>query len=143
MPYEFLEDVATADIAFIARGETLEETFLASAEATLNIMVEKVDAVHPKETRVLRLENPQLDLLLFDFLQELIYYKDAEKLMLRVSQVKIQRDGRNFTLHATAQGETLDWERHLPRVDVKAVTLHQFRLEKTGEGWKAHVILDI
>jgi len=143
MPYEFLEDVATADIAFIARGKTLEETFLASAEATLNVMVEKIDAIQPKETRVLGLENSQLDLLLFDFLQELIYYKDAEKLMLRVGQIKIQEDGGNFTLHATAQGETLDSERHLPRVDVKAVTLHQFQLEKTGEGWEAHVILDI
>ncbi len=143
MPYEFLEDVATADIAFIARGETLEETFLASAKATLNVMVEKIDAIQPKEIRVLQLENPELDLLLFDFLQELIYYKDVEQLLLRVGEVKIQGDGRKFTLHATAQGETLDSERHLPWVDVKAVTLHRFRLEKTGEGWEAHVILDI
>jgi SHS2 domain-containing protein len=143
MPYEFLEDVATADIAFTARGETLEETFRASAEATLNVMVEKIDAIQPQEKRILQLENPELDLLLFDFLQEFIYWKDAEKLMLRVSQVKIQEDMGKFTLRATAQGETLDPERHLPRVDVKAVTLHQFRLEKTGEGWEAHVILDI
>jgi SHS2 domain-containing protein len=143
MPYEFLEDVATADIAFTARGKTIEETFRASAEATLSVMVEKVDAVQPRERRMLRLENPQLDLLLFDFLQELIYYKDAEKLMLRVDQVKIQEEGGNFALRATARGETLDSERHLPRVDVKAVTLHQFKLEKTTKGWEALVILDI
>jgi SHS2 domain-containing protein len=143
MPYEFLEDAATADIAFTARGETIEEAFRASAEATLNVMVEEIDAVQPKEKRIWRLENPELDLLLFDFLQEIIYYKDAENLMLRVVQVEIQGDGRKFSLQATARGETLDPDRHFPRVDVKAVTLHQFRLEKTSKGWEAHVILDI
>jgi SHS2 domain-containing protein len=143
MPYEFLEDAATADIAFTARGETIEEAFRASAEATLNVMVEEIDAVQPKEKRIWRLENPELDLLLFDFLQEIIYYKDAENLKLRVGQVKIQRDGGQFILQATARGETLDPDRHFPWVDVKAVTLHQFRLEKTSKGWEAHVILDI
>jgi SHS2 domain-containing protein len=42
-----------------------------------------------------------------------------------------------------ACGEVLDPDRHHPRVDVKAVTLHHFRLEKTDCGWKASVILDI
>jgi len=143
MPYEFLEDVATADIAFMARGETLEETFRAAAEATLNVMIEEIEAIRPEERRELRLENPEVDLLLFDFLQEFIYYNDAENLMLRVERLKIEEDGKKFTLRATAQGERLNPERHLLRVDVKAVTLHQFRVEKTGAGWEAHVILDI
>ncbi|MCZ6878907.1 MAG: archease, partial [Acidobacteria bacterium] len=29
------------------------------------------------------------------------------------------------------------------RVDVKAVTLHQFCLEKTDQGWMTRIILDI
>lgn len=37
----------------------------------------------------------------------------------------------------------LDPDRHQQRVDVKAVTLHQFHLEKTNGGWIAQVILDI
>jgi SHS2 domain-containing protein len=41
------------------------------------------------------------------------------------------------------QGETLDRDRHEQRVDVKAVTLHRFQLEKTDDGWIAMVILDI
>lgn len=39
--------------------------------------------------------------------------------------------------------EKLDPGRHHPRVDVKAVTLHRFRLEKTDYGWETQVILDI
>jgi SHS2 domain-containing protein len=143
MPYEFLEDVATADIAFSAWGETLEETFRAAADATLNVMVEEINAVQPRETRELRLENDQLDMLLFDFLQELIYYKDSEKLMLRIPRVRIQDQSKPYLLEAAARGEKLDPDRHHPRVDVKAVTLHRFSLAQTDRGWEAFVILDI
>lgn len=85
----------------------------------------------------------ELDLLLFNLLQELIYYKGTEKLMLRVNQVRVQADAPPLVLEAIARGEVLDPGRHHPRVDVKAVTLHHFRLEKTERGWQAWVILDI
>jgi len=143
MPYEFLEDLATADIAFQAWGKDLEETFISAAEATMNVMVEELNAIAPRESRQWRLENDALDLLLFNFLQELIYYKDAEKLMLRVNQARVQSEARPYALEVLAYGEILDPERHHPRVDVKAVTLHRFRLEKTEQGWKTLVILDI
>ncbi|MGE5254638.1 MAG: archease [Planctomycetaceae bacterium] len=143
MPYEFLEDVATADIAFKAWGRDLEETFIAAADATLNVMVEDLGSIQPRESRDIRLENDDLDLLLHDFLQELVYYKDSEKLMLRARKVEIDVESHPFTLEGIARGETLDPERHHPRVDVKAVTLHQFQLKKTDRGWEARVILDI
>ena len=143
MPYRFLEEMATADIAFLAEGNTLAETFMAAADATLNVMVETLDAIFPLETKEFTLDNERLDLLLFDFLQELIYYKDAQKLMLRIGRVQIKEKEGKFFLWATARGEKLDPERHHPRVDVKAVTLHRFRLEKTDRGWEAFVILDI
>ena len=103
----------------------------------------RAQAIEPRERRALRLEDDELDLLLFNFLQELIYYKDAEKLMLRVNQARVQGGAKPYVLEAIAHGETLDPERHHPRVDVKAVTLHRFRLEKTERGWRASVILDI
>jgi len=143
MPFTFLEEIATADIAFEAWGKTLEETFLAAADATMNVMVEELNAVQPLEVRRFKLENEALDMLLFDLLQELIYYKDAETLILRVREVRIRDENGRHILEATTSGEKLDPDRHRPRVDVKAVTLHRFRLEKTEEGWKASVILDI
>ena len=143
MPYEFLDDVATADIAFKAWGKDLEETFIAAADATMNVMIENLDSIDPKERRQIKLENDILDMLLFNLLQELIYYKDAEKLLLRVNQVKIKKSGQHFVLEGIGAGETLDPSRHFTRVDVKAVTLHRFSLEKSDQGWRAFVILDI
>jgi len=143
MPYEFLEEIATADIAFKAWGKDLPETFIAAADATMNVMVENLEAIEPLEKRELRLKDDALDMLLFDFLQELIYYKDAEKLLLRVNELDIREEDQHHVLKGVALGEKLDPVRHHQRADVKAVTLHRFRLEETEQGWEALVILDI
>jgi SHS2 domain-containing protein len=143
MPYQFLEDIAIADIAFSAWGKDLEETFIAAADATMNVMVEDLDSIQPLEKREFRLQNEALDMLLFDLLQELIYYKDAKKFMLRIHQIKIKKDDGRHVLEAVALGEKLDSNRHRTRADVKAVTLHRFELVKTDRGWETTVILDI
>jgi SHS2 domain-containing protein len=143
MPYRFLEDIGTADIAFEATGRDLLGLFCAAADATMNVMIENLDTIELRESRQIQLENDKIDMLLFDFLQELIYFKDAERLLLRVRELQIEgKEGRHF-LRATARGERLDPARHEQRCDVKAVTLHHFRVEKIDGGWKATVILDI
>ena len=58
-------------------------------------------------------------------------------------QVQIEEKDGEYHLSAVTQGEKLDRDRHEERVDVKAVTLHRFQLEKTDDGWTAMVILDI
>jgi len=143
MPYQFLDDVATADIAFRAWGKDRETVFMAAGDAVVNAMIDNLSAIAQQETRELQLENDALDLVLFNFLQELIYYKDSELLLLRPQQVQLQDQTSNYYLTAVTQGEMLDPERHNQRVDVKAVTLHQFQLEPTPTGWRAMVILDI
>lgn len=143
MPYEFLEDIATADIAFHAWGSDLEELFKAAGDATMNTMIDNLEAIASKDTRTFSLENDALDMLLFNFLQEFIYYKDSEQLLLRAQQVQIEEKNGDYHLSAVTQGEKLDASRHQQRVDVKAVTLHRFQLEKTHDGWETMVILDI
>lgn len=143
MPYEFLEDVAIADIAFRAWGTDLVELFQAAGDATLNAMIDNLEAIAPREQRTFSLEDDAFDLLLFNFLQEFIYYKDSEGLLLRAQRVEIQEKNGIQQLTAVTQGEILDPTRHQQRVDVKAVTLHRFQLEETDDGWMAMVILDI
>jgi G3E family GTPase/SHS2 domain-containing protein len=143
MSYEFLEEMATADIAFRAVGEDLVSLFKSAWDATMNAMIENLQAISPQETRSFSLENEALDMLLFNFLQELIYYKDSEQLLLRPQQVKIEENAGGYHLQAVTAGETLDPDRHEQRVDVKAVTLHQFEVKKTDTGWMAIAILDI
>ena len=142
-PYRYLEEIATADVAFEARGVTLEETFLAAADATLNTMVEEIGTVAPRERRVFSLTADSLDLLLFELLQELVYHKDADRLLLRVREVRIEETGSGVRLHADAYGETIDPGKHPLLADVKAVTLHRLVVERTPDGWRAVVVLDV
>lgn len=143
MPYRFLEDVATADAAFAAWGETLEEVLVAAAEATMNVMVTDLATIAPRRELILRVTAEAEDMLLFDLLQEIIYWKDADRLLLRVGAVRLRREGGRLELEAEARGEEIDPARHELIVDVKAVTLHRFRVQPTEHGWEAQVILDI
>ena len=143
MPYKFLEEIGTADIAFEATGRDLPELFMAAADATMNVMIDNLDAIEPRETRHIELVNDKLDMLLFDFLQEFVYFKDAERLLLRVQEALIHENGGKFSLKAKTAGEPLDSARHHQRAAVKAVTLHDFSVEKQDDGWKATVLLDI
>src|SRR5918996_4831410 len=143
MPYRYLEEIGTADIAFEATGRDLPELFTAAADATMNVMIDNLDAIEARETRQIELASDQIDMLLFDLLQELIFLKDAERLLLRMREVQIAERDENYFVKATAAGEPLDAERHHQRADVKAVTLHDFSVEKTNDGWRARVLLDI
>ena len=143
MPYTYLEEIGTADIAFEATGRDLPELFSAAADATTNVMIDNIEAIQAREKRRIELSSDQLDMLLFDFLQELIFLKDAERLLLRMQDVRIDERDENYFLKATAEGEPLDAERHHQRADVKGVTLHDFSVERTEGGWNARVLLDI
>src|SRR5207244_5674184 len=102
MPYHYLEEIGTADIAFEATGRDLPELFMAAADATMNVMIDNLDAIEPRETRHIQLSNDKLDMLLFDFLQELIYFQDAEQLLLRVRDGRIGKRDEKYFLTATA-----------------------------------------
>ncbi|HEX4696493.1 MAG TPA: archease [Candidatus Udaeobacter sp.] len=144
MPFHYLDDVGTADIAFEATGRDLPELFSNAADATMNVMVDNLGSIEPRETRNVDLSGEEIDMLLFDFLQELIFLKDAHRLLLRVRNIRIDEKDQIISLKAEAIGEPLDAARHQQRADVKAVTLHGFSVEKQqGGGWKARVLLDI
>jgi SHS2 domain-containing protein len=143
MAYHYLEDFAIADIAFEATGKDLAELFSSAADATMNVMIEDLDTIKGREGREIELKSGEPDMLLFDLLQEVIYYKDAEQLLLRIKDMTITERAGSYLLRAVGIGERLDPKRHEQRADVKAVTLHHFKVEKTGGLWKALVILDV
>ncbi len=143
MSYRYLPDMATADAAFAAWATTLEQLFGDAAEATLRVMVGNVHRVRALNERKIVVSEPSLDLLLHAFLQEIVYYKDAENLLLRFRDIAIEELPGGFRLTATGWGEQIDPARHELLMDVKSVTLHELRVERGTSGWEATVVLDI
>ena len=88
MSYQFREH--TADIAFEAFGRDLPELFTSAANAVLATLVYNPGSVRPRERRIVRLENADLEYLLYDFLEELIYLKDTEGLLLKIDRIEIE-----------------------------------------------------
>lgn len=139
--YKYLEH--TADVLFVAKAENLNELFEQSALAVEETMVE-IKKVEKKKKKLIREKHKNIEGLLFAFLSDLIYYKDAEQLIFSKFEVKIKcKDSEGYTLICTAFGEKINPEKHQPKVDIKAITLHLFEVKKIAQGWWAKVLVDI
>ena len=142
-PYRFIEDAPTADVGFIATGTTLADCFRAAADATLAVMLGNPEALRHDEQRAVRVGAASPDLALLRFLEELIYYKDADGLFLTPTDVSVDETAAGVHVEATLAGEPIDPARHQLAGDVKAVTLHKLRVCRTNYGWEATVVLDL
>jgi SHS2 domain-containing protein len=100
--------------------------------ATLSITVE----------RTVSIEAPKLDLLLYDWLSEMIYLKDRDRQVFPAARVTISGTGP-FKLDAIVQGGVIEPARTSLGADPKAVTFHQFLLEQIADGWRARLVIDI
>lgn len=143
MPFEYRGDIAHADIAFDAWAPTLEGLFHEAARATMQVMVENLSEVRPAQTLEVKLEEENEEMLLFDFLNELIFYKDARRLLLLPTEVNVAPADGGFVLRARLSGEEIDVVRHRMNTDVKAVTMLRYKLERVAEGWRTTVVLDV
>ena len=139
MKYKFFDH--TADVLFEAYGKDLDELFINAALALQEIQVEP-KTVSGKKKKTFSLENTSVDMLLFDFLQELVFLKDAEELLFSKFTVKIKQTKATYQLSAVCWGEKISLKKHTLNVDAKAITLHQFEVKK-AKNWKARIIVDI
>jgi SHS2 domain-containing protein len=140
--FEFLPDVATADLAFKAYGADINELFSNSALAVCDATVER-KTVGKKRSVEIRLEADTLENLLFDFLSEIVYRKDVDQVVFADCKASVKEKRGVFKLHATLRGEKIDRKRHNLRSDIKAITLHMFSITKRGKGFEAQVVVDI
>jgi SHS2 domain-containing protein len=138
--WEVLEEIALADCALEIQGKNLADLFETAACALAHLMVEPTTLDGCAERR-LTLTASRLDILLFDWLGELILLKDRDGEIFPTVEVTIEGTGP-FTLHARLEGGAIGGHTAL-RSDPKAVTLHHFELRQAADGWRARVIIDI
>lgn len=141
--FEYLEDDVTSDVTFRAFGRELGELFAAAGDAVTAAMVRTLDSVLPVTTRRVAVEADSLDLLLMSFLDEIVFWKDAEQLFLRPGDVRVEAIDRGYRATGELRGEPIDRRRHELEADVKGVTLHGLAVERDDGGWSARVTLDV
>lgn len=140
MPFEYLDH--TADMCLRGIGETVEEAFCEAARAMFNLMVD-LEQIVPKQLYRVSLTAPQLDLLLVEWLAELLVQKDLSGLFLSRFHVDILKKDGGVRLEGEGWGEALDPSRHRARLEVKGVTYSGLRVTQEGEQWVAQCVVDI
>jgi SHS2 domain-containing protein len=140
MAYQFFDH--TGDVGVSLSGRTVDELFAAAASAFTDSItaVEKVEPKRPEEVDV---AAPELDLLLVDFLSELLYRFDTRGWLTREAQVTVRPQDGGWALEGTLLGEKHDPARHPVRVLIKAVTYHQLAVAQREGMWTANVVFDI
>jgi SHS2 domain-containing protein len=137
-PFEYLEH--TADIKFRAYGQTPEEMMENAATALFGSMTD-LSKVQVKETWKTKLKSPDLEQLTYNWLSEIVFLFETESAVFSTFKVKLDQK-KNWTLEAEIGGERLDLKRHAFDNEVKAVTLHEFRVKK-NDIWCVQVVLDV
>ena len=140
MPYQFFDH--TGDIGVALTGRTVDELF-ASAAAAFTDTLTPLGDVEPRRPEELEVAAPELDLLLVDFLSELLYRFDTRGWLTREAQVEVRPIDDGWELQGTLLGEKHDPSRHPTRVLIKAVTYHQLHVVEQDGTWMAKIVFDI
>mgnify|MGYP001582001582 FL=1 len=127
----------TADIGLAAYGKTLPEAFANAAYGMFSIIAD-LRKVREVETRIVEVKEDDAESLLFEWLNSLLYFFDAEMLLLKRFDI-IEFDGRK--LRAACYGEKYDPSRHEIKIGVKSATYHMLKVDK-GKN-RVQVIFDI
>lgn len=134
--YRFFDEI-TSDVMFEAYGRDLKELFANAAEAMFTIIC-KLDMVEPEEERKVEVRADSVEDLMINWLQALIAKVDIDEMFF--SKFKIT-DIDDTHLTAFVYGEQIAPEKG--ETLVKAVTYHQYKFEKTPDGYKVRVSFDI
>ncbi len=136
--YRFLDH--TADIAIEVYGKDMEELFRNSAEA---FRIAFVNENNPEGDyrRQIQLESLNVEDLMYDWLNELLFIFDTEfEMPVRVEKINISEDD-GLKLKAMIQFGKVKPD--MISVAPKGISLHRFRVEKENNGYRAFVIIDI
>ena len=126
MGYRLL-DHAT-DVIVEVTAPALEAAFLSAAESVVDITLDR-ETVRERERRQVAASGKDLDYLLLNWLEEVIYLLITEGFAVRRLDVRLSRSDA-YRIDAVAYGEPIDLERHRFRVEIKAPTFHQMEIRE-------------
>ena len=136
-PYELIDH--TADIGVRAFGRTLEELFRNAAVGMFEIIAD-LDSIGIAESRKIQLTAETVEDIYLLWHQELLFHSSVDNVVYKeflfdeISERK---------LTATLRGEKFNPDKQVLKKEIKAVTYHALKVQKTKEGWVGEVIFDI
>ena len=141
-----------ADIGVRGFGKSREEAFAECAKAMFSFIAD-LKKIEAKQWTEIAGDAQDLEMLLVNFLNELLYLKDAEGMLYSRFDVYITEEagghalkgkaGGKFALKGKAGGEKIDKKKHVLKADVKAASFHQLKVAKEKGKWVAQCVVDV
>ncbi|MBE8540514.1 archease [Geoglobus acetivorans] len=135
--YRFIDH--TADTAFEIVAETISE-LLRDASLAFYDAFAYVEELKADTIREVHVHEDSVDYLLYSWLNELLYLFDTEKFAGKLVEVEVE-ESDGFTARGVLKGDILSPEK--VKMEPKAITLHNFTVEKRKDAWYAFVVVDI
>ena len=124
-----------SDIGIIAYGKTQKEIFENAAFGLFSLMA-NLDKVTPKQIISLKVAGGNIEELLVNWLNELVFLEDSKKMLFRKFTVKQLSD---YALEAEVYGEKIDMKTHELFRPIKAATYNQLQISPN----QAKIVFDV
>ena len=132
-----------ADVGIRGYGETIEEAFENGARAMFSVMID-LDKVESKKEIEIRCEAENLEELFIEWLNKVLSEAGIKNLVFSDFKIEeIKKAKLNYKLSGSARGEELNLEKHKPKVEVKAATYSQLRVQKEEDQYMVQTIVDV
>lgn len=139
--FKILEHIS--DVEFEAYGETLKEAFENAAFAVSETMTD-TRRINPKIKKEINIISEDKESLLYDFLENILYFFGAENLVFSKFKIKeLKKEKNKYKLKAEFYGEKFNLKKHEPRTEIKAITYHTMKIGKKNNKYFVHVLVDI
>ncbi|MHA1652308.1 MAG: archease, partial [Candidatus Helarchaeota archaeon] len=125
-----------------AIGSTLEEAFIQAAYALFEVMTD-LKTIEPKIKRDITVEAEDLSALLFEWINQFLYFFDVEGLLFSKFKIKIEQNETKFKLNGECWGEEFNPEKHPSRTEIKAPTYSLMEIIQDDSRVMLRFVVDI
>ncbi len=138
MKYKFLEH--TADMKFVVHGKDLKAIFENSVLA-LSDFLSKGGKIESTATKRFKISARDYEELLYNFIDEVIYFLDAENFVPANAKVQLENKKGKITLRAVLSGDEAKNYKNLD--SIKSATYSEMYIKKKMGKWEAQVVVDV
>jgi SHS2 domain-containing protein len=136
-PFEIIDH--TADIGIVVYGADIKELFANAALGLFNLIAD-LDGLNENIKRDVEMSAEDVEVLLVEWLNELIYISDVEHVIFKRFEIN---SFSNTEIKATCYGEKIKPDQKRLKREIKAATYHMLRIDKENNGYKVQIIFDI
>jgi len=129
----------TADLGVRIFGKSIKD-LLENAGFAIYDLLTDLEKVNERDTIQLAIEGDGLADLMINWLREILYLWNGREKLIRSFEIQ---EIENNHIRARLKGETYDPDRHVIKMEIKAVTYHQAKVGRSRKGWWARIVFDV